>query len=90
MLFRKFRIDRMVKKQVMPALSQMQLGEEKYVIDRPSFRIKAEVSENGVQKFTIHELNKDKTRWSYTTYQVANNQPPFAMRSGSYPGSWDK
>ena len=90
MIFKKFRINLMVKKVVLPALSEMELGEEKYIIDKPKFRIKGEVSEDGVRKFTVHELSSDKKRWSYTTYKVAENNDAFAMRSGSYPGSWDK
>ena len=90
MFFRKFRIDRIIQKKVLPTLSEMSLGDERYIVDEPKFRIKSEVSVDGTKKFTIHELSKDKKKWSYTTYRVTENDSTFVTRSGSYSGNWDK
>lgn len=89
MLFKRLWINWLVKHRVLPALSNAALGTEEFIYDKPTLRIKIEVTESGHRKFAIHQLcNKGKT-WSYTTYN-ADEAQPFAIRSGSYPGSWDK
>lgn len=88
-VFTKLYINHLVKHKVLPMLTQMSLGEERFIVDSKNFRIKAEVDKNGHRRFTIHQkVNKGRT-WSYTTYN-ADEAKPFPMRSGSYPGNWDK
>ena len=92
-IFKHLYINWLVKKQVLPALYDAPLGTELFIVDKPTFRIKIAVSERGRRTFTIHQKTRDKKIWIYTTYlidELSGDDSPFALRSGSYPGSWDK
>ena len=92
-ILRHLYINWLVKKTVLPALYDAPLSTDEFVVDKPTLRIKISVSDRGRRTFTIHQKTRNKKTWIYTTYAIdamSGDDSPFALRSGSYPGAWNK
>ena len=92
-ILKRLYLNHLVKTKVIPALMNAPLDSEQFIVDKPTFRIKIAVSARGRRTFTIHQKTRNKKTWIYTTYlidELSGDDSPFALRSGSYPGSWDK
>lgn len=50
-------------------------------------RIVAEITEEGVRKYTVHKLLKvgEKKYWFYTTFELCADGTERELRSGKYP-----
>ena len=83
----RWKIDRLIRKQVLPKLAEAPVGTDEFIIDENSIRIRIIVDQNMNRKFVVHTKTNGGKSWNYTTYN-ANSAIPAPMYSGSYPGDW--